>query len=79
LLLNYKGRREHRDLKEGSASEQQDPLTYQIIAAAIEVHKRIGAGLLESLYEEAFALNSNIVIYITKGRNRSKSAIADVK
>ena len=43
-------------MKEGSASEQQDPLTYQIIAAAIEVHKRIGAGLLESLYEEAFCI-----------------------
>lgn len=31
-----------------------DPMTEQIIAAAIEVHKIIGPGLLESIYEEAF-------------------------
>ncbi len=42
-------------MKEGQA-EQQDPLTYKIIGAAIEVHNRIGAGLLESLYEEAFCI-----------------------
>jgi len=29
-------------------------MTEQIIAAAIEVHKIIGPGLLESIYEEAF-------------------------
>ena len=43
-------------MKEVSASEDQDPLTYKIIGAAIEVHRRIGAGLLESLYEEAFCI-----------------------
>ena len=31
----------------------QDPLTEQIIGAAIEVHKHLGPGLLESIYEEA--------------------------
>jgi len=30
-----------------------DQLTEKIIAAAIEVHKTLGAGLLESIYEEA--------------------------
>ena len=30
-----------------------DPLTEQIIAAAIEVHRILGPGLLESIYEEA--------------------------
>ena len=30
-----------------------DPLTEQIIAAAIEVHRFLGPGLLESVYEEA--------------------------
>lgn len=37
-------------------SERQDPLTYKIIGAAIEVHRKLGAGLLESLYEEAFCI-----------------------
>ena len=30
-----------------------DSLTEQIIAAAIEVHRHLGPGLLESIYEEA--------------------------
>ena len=39
-----------------------DPRTEQILAAAIEVHRHLGPGLLESIYEEAlcheFALRS---------------------
>jgi len=30
-------------------------ITHEIIGAAIEVHKRLGPGLLESAYEECFA------------------------
>ena len=30
-----------------------DPITEKIIGAAIEVHKALGPGLLESIYEEA--------------------------
>ncbi len=33
-----------------------DPLTEQIVAAAIEVHRHMGPGLLESIYEEALAV-----------------------
>jgi GxxExxY protein len=29
----------------------QDPLTHKVIACAIEVHKTLGPGLLESIYE----------------------------
>ena len=32
-----------------------DGLTHQIIGAAIEVHRTLGPGLLESAYEECFA------------------------
>lgn len=34
----------------------KDILTEQIIAAAIEVHRLLGPGLLESIYEEAFCV-----------------------
>ena len=43
-------------MHEVRAAQMRDPLTYQIIGAAIEVHRRMGAGLLENLYEEAFCV-----------------------
>lgn len=36
-----------------SWEKMSDPLTEQIIGAAIEVHIHLGPGLLESIYEEA--------------------------
>lgn len=36
--------------------ENDDPLTRKIIACAIEVHKRLGPGLLEKLYKEALII-----------------------
>jgi len=35
--------------------ETKDPLTHQIIGLAIEVHRELGPGLLESAYEECLA------------------------
>ena len=35
---------------------EQDQLTRKIIGCAIEVHKYLGPGLLESLYEEALCI-----------------------
>ena len=38
-----------------SSVGERDPLTARLIGAAIEVHKQLGPGLLESAYEECLA------------------------
>ena len=35
---------------------EHDPLTHSIIGCAIEVHRQLGPGLLESTYEEALCV-----------------------
>jgi len=37
-----------------------DALTEQVIGAAIEVHRHLGPGLLESIYEEALAIELSL-------------------
>ena len=38
----------------------KDPLTESIIGAAIEVHRHLGPGLLESIYEEALCMELDL-------------------
>jgi GxxExxY protein len=40
--------------------ERDDLLTRKIIACAIEVHKRLGPGLLEKLYQEAMVVEMDL-------------------
>jgi len=53
-----------------------DPLTERIIGAAIEVHRHLGPGLLESIYEDAlcveFDLNGLIYERQAMGRTQYK-------
>jgi len=44
----------------GADFNQSDPLTYQIIGAAIEVHRELGPKLLESIYEEALCIELDL-------------------
>jgi len=49
----------HRDtekIKLGKIDLHHDPLTEKIIGCAIEVHRQLGPGLLESIYESALCV-----------------------
>ncbi|HLE89870.1 MAG TPA: GxxExxY protein [Anaerolineales bacterium] len=49
-----------KNLPAKNAVMQDDPLTRRIIACAIEVHKRLGPGLLERLYTEAMVIEMGL-------------------
>ena len=49
-----------KNLPAKNAVMQDDPLTRRIVACAIEVHKRLGPGLLERLYTEAMVIEMGL-------------------
>jgi GxxExxY protein len=73
---------------QGITKEHINDLTYKIIGCAIEVHKQIGPGLIESVYQKCFERELSIrslqfetqlwVPLIYKGRDLDVSLRADV-
>jgi hypothetical protein len=51
-LITQKSIKPHRNIGKMLTKKYLDDLTYEIIGSAIEVHKIMGIGLLESVYHE---------------------------
>ncbi|MDE2820859.1 MAG: GxxExxY protein [Chloroflexota bacterium] len=47
-------------MTEHEKSSDGKPISYKIIGAAIEVHRMLGAGLLESVYEDALCIELDL-------------------
>lgn len=50
--------------------EERDPLTHTVIGAAIEVHREMGPGLLESLYQKCMEVELKLrgLEYVSQAR-----------
>ncbi len=42
--------------RDATVSNKRDPKTYEILGAAMEVHRYMGCGFLEAVYQEAMEL-----------------------
>jgi GxxExxY protein len=54
--INRQGRQGRQEQKKEEPSDREDAAARAVIGAAIEVHRELGPGLLESIYEAAMAV-----------------------
>ena len=59
--MNHRGTEdtEKRD-RENAMNDERDPVTQEFIGAAIEVHRLMGPGLLESVYQRCLEKESKL-------------------
>ena len=58
--MNHRGT-EGTEEEKNTVSTEQDELTRQVIGAAMEVHRVLGPGFLESIYEEALGVELSLL------------------
>jgi GxxExxY protein len=57
----------------------ENEISYQIIGAALEVHKALGPGLLESAYKECLAFKLNQLGFYTEKEKPMPLVFEDVR
>ena len=55
MILNHKDTKNTKNIDE-EEREELEGLAYEVIGAAIEVHRLLGPGYLETIYEEAISV-----------------------
>ena len=58
--MNFSTTREQSSLEITELTERENNLTSKIIGAAIDVHRALGPGLLESAYEACLVYTNNL-------------------
>ena len=60
MITNRQGAKDTKEGNRGEPSAEVDKLAYVVIGAAIEVHWVLGAGFLETVYQEALYIELHL-------------------
>lgn len=73
--MNRKGAKDAKILKE--PEEEMEQLSYRVIGAALEVHKALGPGFLETVFEEALCIELELQSILFKRQYQMETIYKD--